>query len=67
MALCQTIGFRFLADQPGSGNEKTGQYYYHAFLKEQPDLNWRNPAVQEAMLEVMRFWLDKGVDGFGWM
>ncbi len=45
-------------------DETTGQYYYHAFLKEQPDLNWRNPAVQEAMLDVMRFWLDKGVDGF---
>ena len=42
----------------------TGQYYYHAFLKEQPDLNWRNPQVQEAMMNVMRFWLDKGVDGF---
>jgi hypothetical protein len=51
----------------GSGwewDEKTQQYYYHAFLKEQPDLNWRNPEVQQAMLEVMRFWLDKGVDGF---
>ncbi|WP_420149185.1 alpha-amylase family glycosyl hydrolase [Spirosoma sp.] len=45
-------------------DETTGQYYYHAFLKEQPDLNWRNPEVQEAMLNVMRFWLDKGVDGF---
>src|SRR5437868_679989 len=45
-------------------DEKTGQYYYHAFLKEQPDLNWRNPKVQNAMFEVMRFWLDKGVDGF---
>jgi len=45
-------------------DEKTGQYYYHAFLKEQPDLNWRNPDVQAAMLDVMRFWLDKGVDGF---
>lgn len=42
----------------------TGQYYYHAFLKQQPDLNWRNPAVQGAMLEVLRFWLDRGVDGF---
>ncbi|NEM98525.1 alpha-amylase family glycosyl hydrolase [Pontibacter burrus] len=51
----------------GSGwewDEKTGQYYYHAFLKEQPDLNWRNPEVQQAMLDAMRFWLDKGVDGF---
>ncbi|HEY8388114.1 MAG TPA: alpha-amylase family glycosyl hydrolase, partial [Parasegetibacter sp.] len=45
-------------------DEGTGQYYYHAFLKEQPDLNWRNPAVQEAMFDVMRFWLNKGVDGF---
>lgn len=42
----------------------TQQYYYHGFLKEQPDLNWRNPAVQEAMYNAMRFWLDKGVDGF---
>ena len=45
-------------------DEKTGQYYYHAFLKEQPDLNWRNPQVQRAMLDVLRFWLDRGVDGF---
>jgi alpha-glucosidase len=42
----------------------TGQYYYHAFLKEQPDLNWRNPELQQAMLNVLRFWLDRGVDGF---
>lgn len=45
-------------------DEKTEQYYYHAFLKEQPDLNWRNPEVQKAMLRVLRFWLDRGVDGF---
>jgi len=45
-------------------DEKTGQYYYHAFLKEQPDLNWRNREVQKAMLRVLRFWLDRGVDGF---
>jgi alpha-glucosidase len=45
-------------------DENTRQYYCHSFLKEQPDLNWRNPEVQEAMLDVMRFWLDKGVDGF---
>jgi alpha-glucosidase len=42
----------------------TGQYYYHAFLKAQPDLNWRHPAVREAIFDVMRFWLAKGVDGF---
>lgn len=45
-------------------DDRTGQYYYHAFLKEQPDLNWRNPEVQEAMMNVLRFWLDRGVDGF---
>lgn len=45
-------------------DENTKQYYYHAFLKEQPDFNWRNPEVQEAILEIMRFWLDKGIDGF---
>jgi alpha-glucosidase len=42
----------------------TGQYYYHAYLKQQPDLNWRHPEVQAAMLDVLRFWLDRGVDGF---
>jgi alpha-glucosidase len=42
----------------------TGEYYYHFFFKEQPDLNWRNPAVKQAMFDVVRFWLDMGVDGF---
>jgi alpha-glucosidase len=45
-------------------DEGTGQYYYHAFLAAQPDLNWRNPQVRAAMAQVMRFWLDRGVDGF---
>ena len=45
-------------------DEATGQYYYHAFLAAQPDLNWRNPAVRDAIHEVMRFWLRRGVDGF---
>lgn len=45
-------------------DETTGQYYYHAFLKEQPDLNYRNPEVVQAMLNVMHFWLRKGIDGF---
>ncbi|MFG2748495.1 alpha-amylase family glycosyl hydrolase [Streptomyces xanthophaeus] len=43
---------------------KSGQYYLHSFLSSMPDLNWRNPAVQEAMFDVARFWLDRGVDGF---
>jgi len=42
----------------------TGQYYYHAFLKEQPDLNWRNAELKAAMLDVLRFWFARGVDGF---
>ncbi len=42
----------------------TGEYYYHFFFKEQPDLNWRNPQVKQAMFEMVRFWLDLGVDGF---
>lgn len=45
-------------------DETTKQYYYHAFLKQQPDLNWRNLAVKQAMYDVLRFWLDRGVDGF---
>ena len=45
-------------------DDRTGQYYYHAFLAAQPDLNWRNPAVRAAIHEVMRFWLRRGVDGF---
>jgi alpha-glucosidase len=45
-------------------DERSAQFYYHAYLPEQPDLNWRNPAVMAAMLDVLRFWLDRGVDGF---
>jgi alpha-glucosidase len=43
---------------------QTDQYYYHYFLKQQPDLNWRNPEVKQAMWQAVRFWLDMGVDGF---
>ncbi len=43
---------------------RTGQYYYHLFFKQQPDLNWRNPAVKQAMFDVARHWLELGVDGF---
>lgn len=45
-------------------DEATGQYYLHSFAVEQPDLNWRNPEVEAAMFDAVRFWLDKGVDGF---
>jgi alpha-glucosidase len=42
----------------------TNQYYYHRFYAQQPDLNWRNPVVEKAMFDQMRFWLDRGVAGF---
>ena len=45
-------------------DEATGQWYRHTYLSEQPDLNWRNPEVVQAMLDIARFWLDLGVDGF---
>jgi len=45
-------------------DEATGQYYWHRFYPSQPDLNYDNPEVQQAMLDVMHFWLDKGIDGF---
>jgi len=45
-------------------DEQTGQYYLHIFDVKQPDLNWRNPSVRQAMYDVLRFWLDRGVDGF---
>lgn len=46
-------------------DSRTGQYYCHTFLREQPDLNWRNPQVRDAIHEVMRFWLERGVNGSG--
>lgn len=45
-------------------DESAQQYYYHMFYKEQPDVNWRNPKVRAALLDVFRFWADKGVKGF---
>ncbi|RBW67277.1 glycoside hydrolase family 13 protein [Bacillus taeanensis] len=45
-------------------DEKTDQYYMHSFAVEQPDLNWKNKEVREAIYKMMRFWLDKGINGF---
>ena len=45
-------------------DEHTGEYYLHLFAKKQPDLNWENPEVREAVYAMMRWWLDRGVDGF---
>ena len=45
-------------------DKQTGEYYLHLFAKKQPDLNWENPALRQEIYAMMRFWLDKGVDGF---
>lgn len=51
----------------GSGweyDKNLNQYYFHMFYPQQPDLNWRNPQVRQAMLDIFKYWLDRGVDGF---
>ena len=53
----------------GSGSawewdEATGEYYLHLFLKEQPDLNWENPELRKEVFKMMRWWLERGADGF---
>ncbi len=45
-------------------DKKTGQYYFHLFTPQQPDLNWHNPEVRKNLYKIMKFWLDKGIDGF---
>lgn len=45
-------------------DEPTEEYYLHLFLKEQPDLNWECQELREAVYEMVRWWLDKGIDGF---
>ncbi len=55
---------RFDGESAWKWDEKTGQYYLHTFLEKQPDLNWRNPEVREAMLDILRFWFRRGIDGF---
>jgi alpha-glucosidase len=57
----------WLSEFGGTGWEydrATGQFYYHTFLKDQPDLNWRNPQVRGAIHDAMRFWFRRGIDGF---
>ena len=54
----------FTYDSAWEPDPATGQSYLHLFLKEQPDLNWANPEVEAAMHDTLRFWLDRGVDGF---
>jgi len=54
----------FFAGSAWEYDELTDEYYLHIFTKKQPDLNWENPKVRQAVYKIMRFWLDKGVDGF---
>ena len=55
---------RFDGESAWAWDAQTEQYYLHSFLAEQPDLNWRNPALRAAMLDVLRFWFNMGIDGF---
>ncbi|CAM3815900.1 oligo-1,6-glucosidase [Aeromicrobium ponti] len=54
----------YFTPSPWEWDVKTGQYYFHSFASEQPDLNWENLEVREEIYRIMRFWLDKGIDGF---
>jgi oligo-1,6-glucosidase len=54
----------FFSGPTWTWDEKTGQYYLHLFSAKQPDLNWENPEVRQAVYAMMRWWLDRGVDGF---
>ena len=56
--------FRHFEDSNWHWDPVAGQYYLHRFLRHQPDLNYDNPQVQEAMLDVLDFWIDRGIDGF---
>ena len=54
----------FCSQRAWTLDEATGEYYLHLFARKQPDLNWENPKVRDEVWKLMRFWLDKGVDGF---
>lgn len=54
----------YFAPSAWTYDETTGEYYFHSFSDEQPDLNWENEKVREEVYDFMRFWLDKGIDGF---
>ena len=58
------LGLVLLRARPGSWTSATGEYYLHLFSRKQPDLNWENPEVRQAVYAMMRWWLDRGVDGF---
>jgi len=61
---CPPIDAAVFGEDPWSQDPTTGAFYFHRFYPQQPDLNFRNPEVAQAMREVARFWLDRGADGF---
>ncbi len=61
---CPPINAAVFGEDPWALDPTTGAYYFHRFYPEQPDLNYRNPAVADAMRDVARFWLERGADGF---
>ena len=63
-ATSPTTGPRRSPARRGTSTSATGQHYLHLFARKQPDLNWENPEVREAVYEMMRWWLERGVDGF---
>ena len=60
----EQLELQLSADSAWKFDPTTNQYYYHYFYAEQPDLNWRNPAVEKAMFDVTRWWYKRGVSGF---
>ena len=64
----QQIGFRILLQALGHTNQQWGgkhnQWYMHWFAPEQPDFNWDNPEIEKDFLKTLKFWADRGVDGF---
>ena len=63
-ARSRTTGASFFGGSAWEWDPTTGQYYLHLFDSKQPDLNWENPEVRHAVHDIMRWWLDRGVDGF---
>ena len=64
MAKSPTTGRRSSQGSAWKLDPTTGEYYLHLFAEKQPDLNWDNPKVRNEVYDLMKFWLDKGVDGF---
>ena len=60
----RTTGAPFFSGSAWQYDERSGEYYLHLFSRKQPDLNWENPEVREAVYTMMRWWLDRGIDGF---